>query len=254
MPIQYVSVEEAISRDGLRMVVVGSVPSPWGEAAKGIFHLKKLDWVGVRLVYDNDALKKWTNGELSGPVVFYEKEHPRIGWAEILLLAERLAPEPALLPADPLQKSRVITSCDLFCNVDGLGWARRLQTVHAGLNGQGGFPPRIASYLGKKYGYTPGTGAAAGARARELLGRFAGELRASRGPYYLGDRLTALDIYSATFMGLFQPLPEALCRIDPPIRAALETLDEETRAALDPVLLEHRDMMYEKHLETPLCL
>jgi glutathione S-transferase len=254
MPIQYVSVEEAMSRDGLRMVVVGNVPSAWGEAAKGIFHLKRLEWLGVRLVYDNDALKKWTNGELSGPVVFYEKEFPRVGWAEILLLAERLAPDPVLLPADPLEKSRVVTSSDLFCNRNGLGWARRLQQVHAGLNNQGGFPPRIANYLGKKYGYTPEAGAAAGARVRELLVRFVGELRSSRGPYYLGDRLTALDIYSATFMGLFQPLPDALCRIDPPIRSALETMDEETRAALDPILLEHRDMMYEKHLETPLCL
>ena len=33
MPFQYVDVEDAISRDGLRMVVVGNVPSPWGEAA-----------------------------------------------------------------------------------------------------------------------------------------------------------------------------------------------------------------------------
>ena len=35
MPVQYVGVEEAIARKGLRMVVVGNVPSPWGEAAKG---------------------------------------------------------------------------------------------------------------------------------------------------------------------------------------------------------------------------
>ena len=33
MPFDYVSTEEAIARDGLRMVVVGGIPSPWGEAA-----------------------------------------------------------------------------------------------------------------------------------------------------------------------------------------------------------------------------
>ena len=38
MGFQYVSVEEAIPRAGLRVVVVGKVPSPWGEAAKGLFH------------------------------------------------------------------------------------------------------------------------------------------------------------------------------------------------------------------------
>lgn len=36
MAFQYVSVDEAIRRSGVRMVVVGGVPSPWGEAAKGI--------------------------------------------------------------------------------------------------------------------------------------------------------------------------------------------------------------------------
>ena len=66
MTFQYVSVQEAIARSGLRMVVVGDVPSPWGEAAKGIFHIKGLDWVAVRLAYDDDALKDWA-GQRSGP-------------------------------------------------------------------------------------------------------------------------------------------------------------------------------------------
>ena len=97
---EYVSVEEAIGRDGLRMVVVGGVPSPWGEAAKGLFHIEGIDWVGVRLAYDSEALLQWA-GERSGPVAVYGKEAPRPGWREILLLAERLAPAPRLLPAGP---------------------------------------------------------------------------------------------------------------------------------------------------------
>ena len=67
MGFEYVGVEEAIGREGLRMVVVGGVPSPWGEAAKGLFHLKNLDWAGVRLVHDSDALLQWA-GERTGPV------------------------------------------------------------------------------------------------------------------------------------------------------------------------------------------
>ena len=64
---EYVSVEEAIGRDGLRMVVVGGVPSVWGEAAKGLFHIEGIAWVAVRLVYDSEALLQWA-GERSGPV------------------------------------------------------------------------------------------------------------------------------------------------------------------------------------------
>ena len=67
MSFEYVSVEEAIKRHGLRMVVVGDVPSPWGEAAKGFLHIKGIDWVAVRLTYDSERLKEWT-GQRSGPV------------------------------------------------------------------------------------------------------------------------------------------------------------------------------------------
>jgi hypothetical protein len=33
-----------------------------------------------------------------------------------------------------------------------------------------------------------------------------------------------------------------------------EGMDAQTEAALDPILFEHRDMMYAKHLELPLSL
>ena len=117
MGFEYVSVDEAIGRAGLRMVVVGEVPSPWGEAAKGLFHLKGLDWVGVRLVYDSDALLQWA-GERTGPVAVYDDEPPRPGWREILLLAERLAPEPRLLPEDPAARDEVLAVAALMDDPD----------------------------------------------------------------------------------------------------------------------------------------
>ena len=55
-------------------------------------------------------------------------------------------------------------------------------------------------------------------------------------------------------VALFAPLPDAQCAMDPLTRAAFETLDAATKAALDPVLLEHRDLMYERHLALPLSL
>lgn len=106
MTFQYVSVEEAMKRGGLRMVVVGQVPSPWGEAAKSILHIKHIEWVAVRLAYDSEPLKGWT-GQRNGPVAIYEDERPRSGWAEILLLAERLVQAPSLLPANPADRALV---------------------------------------------------------------------------------------------------------------------------------------------------
>jgi glutathione S-transferase len=257
MTIQYVSVEDAIKRGGLRMVVVGAVPSPWGEAAKGTLHIKGIDWVAVRLAYDSEQLKNWT-GQRTGPVAIYENERPRAGWAEILLLAERLAPTPALLPADAAERALVLGLAHEICGEDGLGWARRLQLVHAGLQNAGGFPERASQYLGKKYGYHgPATGAAAGVRVRDLLGMLAARLKTqyqAGSRYYVGDALTAVDVYSATFMALFVPLQPEHCAMAASTRAAFETRDAQTDAALDPILLEHRDKIYATHLELPLSL
>src|ERR1700733_6142925 len=78
MTFAYVSAEEAIERRGVRMVVVGNVPSPWGEAAKGILHIKGIEWAAVRLIYDSEALQQWA-GQRSGPVLIYNDERPRSG-------------------------------------------------------------------------------------------------------------------------------------------------------------------------------
>jgi glutathione S-transferase len=256
MSFQYVSLEEAMTRGGLRMVVVGDVPSPWGEAAKGILHIKGIEWVAVRLAYDSEPLKEWA-GQRSGPVAIYERERPRSTWAEILLLAERLAPTPALLPADAADRALVFGLAHEICGEAGLGWSRRLQLVHGGLHNAGGFAERVAKYLGKKYGYSPEVGAACDARVAQLLRMLAARLQAQHAAgsrYYVGDSLTAVDIYSATFAAMFRPLPAGQCAMDPGTRAAFETVDALTAAALDLILFEHRDMMYSRHLELPLSL
>jgi glutathione S-transferase len=256
MPFDYIGVDEAISRSGLRMVVVGGVPSPWGEAAKGILHVKRIEWAAVRLVYDSEPLKRWA-GQRSGPIAIYDDEPPRAAWDEILLLAERLAPTPALLPADPAQRAAVLELAGELCGEGGLAWWRRLQLVHAGLNGADGFPAPVAKYLGKKYGYSPEAGAAAAAHVVQKLGALAARLNAQRAAasrYLVGDSLTAADIYSAAVVAMFRPLPGAQCVMEASTRAAFEGCDAATLAALDPSLLEHRDMMYREHLELPLAL
>jgi hypothetical protein len=55
-------------------------------------------------------------------------------------------------------------------------------------------------------------------------------------------------------MAMFRPLPHDQCPMDATTRAAFETLDARTSAAIDPVLIAHRDRMYAQHLELPLSL
>ncbi len=256
MPIEYVELEEAQRASGLRMVVVTGVPSPWGEAAKGILHVKGIPWKAVALDQANPAMAEWT-GERSGPVAMYEDEAPRKGWAEILLLAERLAPAPALLPADAEERALVVGWSHEICGEMGLGWCRRNQGVDDGLNERGGFPKGVAAYLAPKYGYRPEEAAHYGERVVAILASLARRLQAQReagSRFYVGEALSALDIYSATFMALVRPLPPEHCPMPELMRAAFEAADEATRKALDPILIEHRDFVYEEFLELPLSL
>lgn len=256
MTVQYVDLEDAVNRDGLRMVVVGNVPSPWGEAAKGILHIKGIDWVAVRLDYENPLLKTWA-GRRSGPVAIYNNEPPRHAWADILMLAERLAPTPSLLPADPEERALAFGLAHELSGEGGLGWCRRLQMIDAGLNGKGGFPEAVAKYLGRKYGHSPDAADHASRRVAELLRMFAARLHRQHQDgrqYYVGDAVTVVDVYSATVMALFDPLPDVQCNIDARTRRTFETRDETTTAALDPVLIQHRDMMFRDILELPLSL
>lgn len=256
MPVEFVDFEDARQRAGLRMVVVSGVPSPWGEAAKGLLYVKQIPWVAVRLDVSNRALIDWT-GQRSGPVAMYEDEAPRSGWAEILLLAERLAPKPALLPVDAEERALAFGLSHEICGEMGLGWCRRLQGVHAGMSGAGGFPKGVAEYLGPKYGYRAEEAATYDARVVAILEMLARRLQAQReagSRFYLGDTLSAVDLYSAAFMALLRPLPSDQCPMPEALRAAFETRDPAAEKALDPVLIEHRDFIYDEFLELPLSL
>ena len=52
--------------------------------------------------------------------------------------------------------------------------------------------------------------------------------------YYVGNSLTAVDVYSATFAAMFAPLPPEQCDMDPSTRAAFAMRDARIEAALDP--------------------
>ena len=120
-----------------------------------------------------------------------------------------------------------------------------------------GFPETrsVARRLGDRYGYSAESVRAAGPRAAVILKRLSRELLAQRAAgshYFIGDSLSALDIYWACFAALFQPLPEDVCPMPEMLRAAYSATDPVLRDAADPILLEHRDYVYEKHLELPL--
>jgi len=250
--LKFVSVEEARAARGLRLVLAGNIPSPWSEAAKGCFDVKGIDYLGVRQRIGDAESRAWT-GHHNAPVAMFDDDPPLGNWADILALAERLAPSPSLIPLDEDDRVAMFGLAHELLGPGGLGWSTRLLMIHAGLTTDGarGFPTRAASYLAAKYGYVPEQIAGARARIAAVLGALADRLAGGR-DYLIGDRLSAADIYAAATMGVLQPLPEELCPTLPVFRHACETIDDDVKALIPPAVRAHRERMYQRHLTLPV--
>jgi glutathione S-transferase len=249
--VKYVEVEEAVDLPGLRLVLSAGVPGPWGEAAKSIFQVKRIPYTAVRQTAgtESEALRRWT-GQSNAPIAVYGSEAPRSGWAEILALAERLSPEPSLIPADPDQRVRMFGLANEICAERGFGWERRLMLLTALGAGND-----ITRTLARRYGYDEAATAAAPARTAEILLTLSKQLRAQRAEgsrYFVGECLSALDLYWAAFALMLEPLPDEHCVLHPRLRESYALRDPAVRAAADELLLEHRDFIYRTHLALPL--
>lgn len=252
------SIADAKSSGGLRLVLTGGVPGPWGEAAKGLFHAKGIPFarVGQEPGATNDELVAWT-GHDNAPIAVYEDEPARASWSEIVLLAERLAPEPALLPRDPAERAIMFGLSHDLCGEWGFGWVRRLMLLHNVLS-LPEVPPAIrpsVERLAGKYGYSTAAAEAAPIRAAEILRLLSARLEAQRNcgsRYLVGDQLSAVDIHWAAFAAMVEPLPEEYCAMGEGMRQQYRIHDAVLREAVAPILLEHRDAIYREHMEFPL--
>lgn len=254
--MRFVELEEARAARGLRLVVAGGFPSPWSQAAMGLFDLKELDYLAVRFRPVAEAVREWT-GSHNVPVVIHDGELPRTGWAEILALAERLGGRRSLVPTDADPRVLLHGLAHEILGEGGLCWSARLLMTHASFEtgGRDGFPASVAGYLAPRYGYAPERAAPARQRAIDvlaLLGRVLESSHARGHDYYLGEAPSALDVYSAVGVALIAPLSHEVCPMLAPVRHAFETLDESVRTAVPASVIRHRDVMYERHLPLPV--
>lgn len=247
--MEYLEIEDAIGKPGLRLVLTAGVPGPWSESAKGILHVKKIPYLPVRqrAATHDEKLLEWTR-QTSAPVAMLDGERPRSGWAEILFLAERLAPEPALLPSNPRERTLALGLAHEICGEQGLGWTRRLSLLRD--------MPLEPDTMPWKYG---GEDAAAveGApqRVREILGLLSDQLHRQQDAgsrFLVGDCLSAVDVYWAAFSNLLVPLPAAKSPMSDFIRNAYGSWDATAGSKpVDSALLAHRDFVFEEYLGLP---
>jgi glutathione S-transferase len=145
-----------------------------------------------------------------------------------------------------------------LCGEDGFGWSRRLMLLAPVMALPEDHPARNAlAGMASRYGWSPEAARRAPERAAAVLELFAERLAAQHAEgrtFLLGDALSALDIYWAAFAALIEPLPEDVCPMPQAIRAGYASRHPALEAVMDPALLAHRDLVYERYLELPLDL
>jgi glutathione S-transferase len=258
--LKYATIQEAKSMTGLRLILGAyAVPGPWREACKGIFHVKKIPFTPVTAAGEDGSPRELIEltAQSSAPVALWNDERPRSTWIEQLYLAERLQPEPALIPADADDRALMFGISNEICGENGLGWNRRHLLIDSTVSNPK-TDPRTREFwrrFGGKYLYSEEGVAAAPARIASILKFLAERLerqKARGSKFFIGSRLSALDIYWATFAALIRPLPPELCPMASSFREMYTERNPVVVDATAPVLMEHRDFIYREYLELPI--
>jgi hypothetical protein len=105
---EYVSVAEARKMSGMRIVLGRGIPGPWAEGIRGILDVKKIPYTRAMFEIGSDHadLIAWT-AQASTPAIAWNDEPPKSNWAEQLYLAERIQPEPSLIPANQADRIKM---------------------------------------------------------------------------------------------------------------------------------------------------
>lgn len=259
---EVLDVAEARKRDGIKLVISVGFPGPWGEAAKGMLHVKNIPFVRVRQVpgTENKQLVEWT-GLSNAPQLITDEAAPIHAWRDLIEFVERHAPEPSLIPSDASTRQRMFAWVERLAGEGGFGWYRRIDVFQPILSRSRAANPSpgmaIVEGLGRRYGYSPEAAALAPRKIAEILHGLTtllAEEKQAGHRYFLGDALTALDIYWAVFATMVAPMPHSLCPMPGYVRDQYSILNTVIAAALSDELLAHRNFVYQTQLVLPVDL
>jgi len=210
-PVKFIALDEAAAMNtGTRVTFVPGIPAIFAEALKNLCYVKGVPL--IRVLHPQMGIDKTTGedrqarlygltAQTSLPTMFHDEERPRNVWVEQLSLVERIGADntPMLIPLQIEARAEVFGLCAILLAEDGFIWNMRIL---------------VDSPLGQKYGFSTAASAAAPGKMAETIALLDRRLEAQsrRGSRYLvGDALTAVDIYWATFsMCVLPPPPEIM--------------------------------------------
>ena len=251
--MQYVEPEAAAALGGLRLALTQGVPAPWSESAKAVMRIKRVPFTPVAQKggQDNTELVEWTKHR-NAPVAIYENEAPRVRWLEIVELAERLGTGPKLLPTQMEERMSVVGLTNEIAGESGFAWHGRVLMLSMMEELQGA--AARSSNMYRDYSHGIGDTRGATDRIKQFLNYLAEKIIAQRNlgsPYLVGDSLTAADVYWACFSQLLNPLPADLCPTPEGVLTFWSAVPNAV-GVFDPVLIEHRDYIFQNYLVLPV--
>lgn len=236
------------------VLLLQGVPGPWGEAVKAFLSIKRIAFTPVIQEggQPNATLAAWT-GQSSAPVAVLDEERPRAHWSELLNLAERLEPEPRLIPANEDERTAMFGIAHELCGEDGFGWSARLLTFQAIESTTAGVP---LDQMKRKFA----SGASLDHAARrcvaimDMLARRLDAQRAAGTAYLIEEVLSAADIYWTVFSNMVAPMDDAVFPIPDYYRVWTRTAGSLLGAPVPDILIAHRERMLHAHFQLPLWL
>jgi len=250
--------EAAVMTTGTRVTFIPGIPAMYSEALKNICFVKGIPL--IRVLHPMMGVDKATGtdrqaglyeltSQTSLPTMLHNEERPRNVWIEQLALAERIgaAGTPTLIPDDFERRAEVMGLCAVVLAEDGLVWNMRILSD---------------SPLGRKYGYSEETSAEAPRKIAEVLQLIDRHLEAQeqRGSRYLvGDAVTAVDVYWATFSMSVLPAPPEIMPFTRQNKGMLKFFAANGRIpaiadALTKRIEEHQHYILTTYCETPAVL
>jgi glutathione S-transferase len=250
----YCNIAEAKTKTGLRLVLTRDVPGPWSESAKAIFRLRNVDYTAVEQHggRDNAELVAWT-GHRNAPIALYNDEPPRVRWQELLDLAERLGSGPSLYPADIQNRIDMVGLSSEICNEGGFAWHARMLMLNMTYQAHGDVVFE-KNPMFREYGFSEQAVKDAVARVEQILDYMTTLIKSQQQKdsiYLIGDTLTAADVHWASFSNMLEALPPEQNPMPNSLRKGWSALAAGI-SRYDPVLIEQRNSIFEKHLWLPL--
>ena len=256
--MDYVSIKEAQAASGLRLVLTGGLPAPWSEAAKGVFRARNVDYLPVLQQGGgpNEEVLAWT-AHRNAPTAMYNDEPARISAVDMISLGERLGNGPSLVPEAIDDRVLMFGLLNEVAGENGLAWSARILMFGAMIESMGEEAMRDNPML-SDYHYRAQDAATAPAKVITILQTLAAQLkkqRAAGSRYFIGDGLTALDIYWACFSQMVNVLPPDVNPMPDYMRnvwGLTAQVIQDSGYELEQILLDHRDYVFPNHLQWPL--